>query len=38
LLEIRRGKAVRFVAYWDRNRVVADLGIAPEGKAADRPE
>ena len=38
LFEIRAGKVVRLALYWEVDRAFADLGLAPQGKAADRPD
>jgi hypothetical protein len=31
--DIREGRVVRLVLYWDRERAFADLGLTPEGQA-----
>jgi ketosteroid isomerase-like protein len=35
LFRIQGGKVTRLVAYWDRGRAFADLGLTPEGEATE---
>jgi ketosteroid isomerase-like protein len=38
LFRLREGKVSEVRFYLDRHRALADLGLAPEGKAADAPD
>ena len=37
LFHLREGKVVKLIAYFDRERAFADLGLAPEADTADSP-
>ena len=36
VFHIRDGQATKLIVYFDRDRALADLGLVPEGEAADR--
>jgi ketosteroid isomerase-like protein len=38
LFQFRGGKVVKLVAYWDRERGLADLGLAPETDETNQPD
>ena len=37
LFVIREAKVVKLVNYWNRERALAELGLAPETSTAERP-
>jgi ketosteroid isomerase-like protein len=38
VIHVRNGKVTRLVSYMNRDHAFSDLGLTPEGKAADRPD
>jgi hypothetical protein len=38
LFHLRNGRVTRLVVHWERERALADLGIAPEAGTAPSPD